>query len=233
MGRLQLTVSDIIRNTDTVNDIKMKFFTAISGLAVVSAQVPFQFPTRTDDAPAFFTHANGAGVFGDVRFDLIMDHGCHCRKLAHFNEAGHGGDPVDELDKRCQTFFSNRLCLKATGGACHPWSPTGPYGMPSNDRLTYTVFLKITGPLVNGVPTSLGFFDNAGQHCSQETDSCLKQICETDYESIAGLMNDSLGHASHPFVTDNSSCGVSGPRSGAATGRHCEGVAPDQKWVKN
>jgi len=210
----------------------MKLFATIAGLTFVSAQIEYDFPTRTDDAPDFFTTANNAGIFGDVRFDLIMNHGCHCRKLAHFKEPGHGGTPRDELDERCQSFFSQRECLKHTGGACHPWSADGPHGVPSGDRLTYKVNLKITGMMNmggNDIPTSLGFYDTAEQHCSQEQDACLKEICLTDYDHITGLMNDSLGHADHLFL-DNTGCVHA--RTGSRGGREriCEGSAPNQKW---
>jgi len=210
----------------------MKLLSTITGLAVVSAQVPFDFPTRTDEAAAFFTQANGVGVFGDVRFDLIMDHGCHCRKLAHFKEPGHGGPIADELDGRCHTFFSNRMCLKTEGGACHPWSADGPYGRPTDARMQYKVNLQATGPPnpTTGIPP-VQFYSTAAEHCSLESDPCLKQICLTDYESISGLMVDGLGHADHAFITDNSACGATARGSGTQVARICSGDAPNQKFV--
>jgi len=212
----------------------MKLLSTITGLAVVSAQVPFDFPTRTDEAAAFFTQANGVGVFGDVRFDLIMEHGCHCRKLAHFKESGHGGPIADELDGRCHKFFMNRNCLKDTGGVCHPWSAEGPFGRPIDARMQYKVNLQATGPPnpTTGIPP-VQFYSTAAEHCSLENDPCLKAICLTDYQSISGLMIDRLGHADYAFKTDNSACGPSATPRGTPVAKHCEGDAPDQHYVRD
>jgi len=181
------------------------------------AQAPFQIPTSIEsNLDEFFAAANAAGVFGQVDFTQIMNHGCHCKRLSDYSSGG--GQAIDDLDQACKVFFDKRNCLKRGGpsGACNGINYSG-------DSYTAQLVFK------NGADPSGGVMFGADPkfHCALETNPCKKSICSVDHQAIFSLITLEQGHPDHTFA-DDAQC-VHQP--GVVSEKICVGQIPNIKKV--
>ena len=51
----------------------------------------------------------------EVDLSLVLDHGCNCRLLA---TKELGPEPIDELDRACQEWTLDELCMRKENGVC-------------------------------------------------------------------------------------------------------------------
>ena len=168
----------------------MKLLGAAQLLSGALAQFPFDIPTSIESSLGdFFEAANQQGVFGDVDFTQVMNHGCHCKRLTDYSSGG--GNAVDDLDQACKVFFNKRDCLKRAGasGACNGVDYQGE---------TYTAQLKFKNP--SDPSAGVEFGADGAFHCALENDPCKKAICLVDHQAIYNLIELEHGHADHAFL---------------------------------
>lgn len=103
--------------------------------------------------------------------DGLQSHGCWCAKLKNNDGVIKrlGGDPTDELDMLCKTWYKKRHCIKLAGGFCE-----------GENYLDYSVDLVDD----NG---KLKIADQGTLHCKNAGSRCQKEICLIDHEFITEI----------------------------------------------
>jgi len=139
--------------------------------------------------------------------DGIKNHGCWCAKLKGDAILQLGGEPTDELDMLCKTWYTKRHCIKLAGGFCEEENYTD-YGINLVDD--------------NG---KLKISEQAKIHCNKAGSRCQKQICLIDHEFISEIRNFrrlTATPADQCFRGDY----------GQHEQKYCNGNAPDVEIVK-